>query len=64
MTLVQTTTTSFYLFGFSESHPQLESLDEKLHHVVVLRVHGQMKQLSLLYPLGHNKLQTPWYSEK
>lgn len=43
-----------YLFSFGETHPQLESLDEEFHHLIVLRFNGRTVKLSLLIPKGHN----------
>lgn len=44
-----------YLFSFGETHPQFESLDEELHHLIVLRFNGWTVKLSLLIPKGHSE---------
>lgn len=41
---------STHLFSFSEPQPQLDSSDEELHQLIVLRFGGCMVQLSLLCP--------------
>lgn len=43
-----------YLFSFGETHPQFESLDEELHHLIVLRFNGWTVKLSLLIPKGQS----------
>lgn len=43
-----------YLFSLGQAHPQFESLDEELHHLMVLRFDCWLVQFGLLLPLKHS----------